>query len=109
MSQLYGPSRPVTGIALPILAFHIKSESQSKELWAGQLGFDSQQGQVISLHHIQTSSGAHPAFYPMGAGDDFLGGKVYRCEADHLPPSSAKVKNGGAIPPLSHMSSWRGT
>jgi hypothetical protein len=27
-------------------------------------------------------------------------------EADHLPPSSAKVKNGGAISPLSHMSSW---
>jgi hypothetical protein len=27
-------------------------------------------------------------------------------EADHSPPSSAEVKNGGAIPPLSHMSSW---
>jgi hypothetical protein len=27
-------------------------------------------------------------------------------EADHLPPSSAEVKNGGAIPPLLHMSSW---
>jgi hypothetical protein len=26
--------------------------------------------------------------------------------ADHLPPSSAKVKNGTAIPPLPHMSSW---
>jgi hypothetical protein len=29
-------------------------------------------------------------------------------EADHLPPSSAEVKIGGAIPPLSHPSSWRG-
>jgi hypothetical protein len=29
-------------------------------------------------------------------------------EADHSPPSSAEVKNGGAIPPLSHMSSWHG-
>jgi hypothetical protein len=28
------------------------------------------------------------------------------CEADHSPPSSAEVKNGGAIPPLPHMSSW---
>jgi hypothetical protein len=24
----------------------------------------------------------------------------------HSPPSSAKVKNGGAIPPLPRMSSW---
>jgi hypothetical protein len=28
-------------------------------------------------------------------------------EADHSPPSSAEVKNGGAIPPFL-MSSWRG-
>jgi hypothetical protein len=28
-------------------------------------------------------------------------------EADHLPPSSAEVKKGGAIPPLPHISSWR--
>jgi hypothetical protein len=27
-------------------------------------------------------------------------------EADHSPPSSAEVKNGGAIPPLPTMSSW---
>jgi hypothetical protein len=27
-------------------------------------------------------------------------------EASHSPPSSVKVKNGGAIPPLPHMSSW---
>jgi hypothetical protein len=27
-------------------------------------------------------------------------------EADHSPPSSAEVKNGGAIPPLPNMSSW---
>jgi hypothetical protein len=27
-------------------------------------------------------------------------------ESDHSPPSSGEVKNGGAIPPLSHMSSW---
>jgi hypothetical protein len=28
-------------------------------------------------------------------------------EADSSPTSSDEVKNGGAIPPLSHMSSWR--
>jgi hypothetical protein len=29
-------------------------------------------------------------------------------EADNSPPSSAEVKNGGAITPLPHTSSWRG-
>jgi hypothetical protein len=28
-------------------------------------------------------------------------------EADHSPSSSAEVKNGGAVPQLSHTSSWR--
>jgi hypothetical protein len=27
-------------------------------------------------------------------------------EADHLPPSSVEVKNGGTIPTLPHMLSW---
>jgi hypothetical protein len=27
-------------------------------------------------------------------------------ESDHSPPSTAKVKNGGAIPPLTHTSLW---
>jgi hypothetical protein len=27
-------------------------------------------------------------------------------ETDHSPPSTAEVKNDGAIPPLSHTSSW---
>jgi hypothetical protein len=29
-------------------------------------------------------------------------------KAGHSPPSSAEVKNGGVIPPLLHMSPWRG-
>jgi hypothetical protein len=28
-------------------------------------------------------------------------------EADHSPPSSAEVKNGGDIPPVSYTSYWR--
>jgi hypothetical protein len=28
------------------------------------------------------------------------------CETDHSPPSSAKIKNGGAIPLLPQLSSW---
>jgi hypothetical protein len=27
-------------------------------------------------------------------------------EADHPLPSSAEIKNGGAVPPLPHTSSW---
>jgi hypothetical protein len=30
-------------------------------------------------------------------------------EADHSPPSSAEVKNGGAVPSLPHTPSWCGT
>jgi hypothetical protein len=31
----------------------------------------------FSLHyHVQNGSGAHPASYPMGTGDSFLGSKV---------------------------------
>jgi hypothetical protein len=37
-----------------------------------------------------------------------VGAKQPGCEADHSPPSSAEVKNGGAIPPFPHMSLWRG-
>jgi hypothetical protein len=43
---------------------------------------------------IQTSSGAHPASYLMGTGGSFPWGKAQPGrDADHLPPSSAKVKN----------------
>jgi hypothetical protein len=38
-------------------------------LRSGQLEFDSGQKQdFYLLHSIQTGSGAHPAFYPMGSG-----------------------------------------
>jgi hypothetical protein len=71
----------------------------SNGLWAGQLSFDSWQGQDFSLlHSIQTRSQAHPA------GALFLGLKQPRREGDHSPPCSAEVKKGGAIPLLPHMS-----
>jgi hypothetical protein len=39
--------------------------------------FKSRYGQEFSLLHIiQTSSGAHPASYPMGTGGSFQRGKV---------------------------------
>jgi hypothetical protein len=37
-----------------------------------------------------------------------LGLKQLGHEADHSPPSSSEVKNGGAIPSFPHASSWHG-
>jgi hypothetical protein len=54
----------------------------------------------------QTDSGAHSAFYPMGTGGLPPGLNWQEREADHSPGSSAEVKNGGAIRPVPHMSSW---
>jgi hypothetical protein len=49
---------------------------------------------------METGSRTHPASYPVGTGADFPEIKRPGREADHSPPSSAEVKNGGAIPPL---------
>jgi hypothetical protein len=51
----------------------------------------------------QTGSGSHPASYPMGLS---TGVKRQEREADYSPPPTAEVKNGGAIPPFCHRSSW---
>jgi hypothetical protein len=51
--------------------------------------------------------GPHPASCPMGTPVS-SGVRRPGCEADHSLPSSAEVKNGGAVPPVPHMSSWRG-
>jgi hypothetical protein len=75
------------------------SESRSR-----RTGFDSRQGQDFSLlHSVQTSL---RRTHPLGARGVFPGVKRPGREADHSPPSNAEVKNGGAIPPLSHMPSW---
>jgi hypothetical protein len=58
------------------------------------------------LHRVQTSSEVHQpsTLWVLGA----LSPKVKQQGhyIDHSPPSSAKVKNGGAIPPLPQMPSW---
>jgi hypothetical protein len=52
------------------------------------------QENFFSILCVQTSSGAHSVSYPMGTEGPFLGGKVRPGhDADHSPPSSAKVKN----------------
>jgi hypothetical protein len=46
-----------------------------------------------SLCPVQTGSGAHRAFFPMGTGDLFPEGKVRPGRDADLPPSSAEVVN----------------
>jgi hypothetical protein len=67
---------------------------------AEESGIDSRRGQETFLHKDQAGSGAHPASYTMGTEAVPPGVKRQGREADHSPPSSAQVKNGGAIPPL---------
>jgi len=60
---------------------------------SGQPGFDSWQGQRLSLLHcVQTGSETHPAYYSMGIGVVSLGIKRPGREADHSPPSGAEIK-----------------
>jgi hypothetical protein len=73
-------------------------------------GLDSQERQEIVLFSIVTRQALEPNQPPMQWVMEAVSLEVKRmgCEADHSPPPSAKVNNGVAIPPLPHMSSWRG-
>jgi hypothetical protein len=55
---------------------------------------------------------AHYHSCPINTGGLFLVAQWPERETSHSPPSSAEVKNSGAvstrIPPLFHTSSWRG-
>jgi hypothetical protein len=64
---------------------------------------DTSVGLIPGRGKIILVSGAHTGSHPMGIWGSFSGGK-----ADHSPPPSAEVKNGEAIPPFTHTSSWRG-
>jgi hypothetical protein len=64
------------------------------------------------VQHFLFSTASRPALGPIQPSVQWLprdlSPEVKRLvrEADHAPPSSAEVKNGGAIPPLPHTSSW---
>jgi hypothetical protein len=70
--------------------------------WMVGLQFPAGARDFSLLDSTQISLGTHPASYVVGTGCSFPGGKVVRHEADHPPPSSAEVKNGGAVPPFPH-------
>jgi hypothetical protein len=67
--------------------------------------------QIIILYSTETKLAVEPSQHPIQWVQwvHFLGVKWLVCEADHSPPSSIYVKNGGAIPPFHNMSSWHGT
>jgi hypothetical protein len=60
--------------------------------WGSRVRFPAGAGNFPFHHHVQNGSGAHPASNPMGTRVSFHGVKRPWLEADHLPPSSAEVK-----------------
>jgi hypothetical protein len=69
---------------------------------AGWQGFHSQQGQEIFLFSTLFRPALGPTQPPIRCLPEAFSAGVKRPgrEDDHSPPSSAEVKNGGAIPPL---------
>jgi hypothetical protein len=59
--------------------------------------FPAGAGYVSFLYNVQTGYGAHQVSYTMGIRGCFPEATRQEREADHSPPSSAKVKNDGAI------------
>jgi hypothetical protein len=60
--------------------------------WGSRVRFPAGAGNSSLHHRVQNGSGAYPTSYPMGTRGFFPGGKAAGREADHLPPSSAEVK-----------------
>jgi hypothetical protein len=89
-------------IVFSLCLFHSRDSSVgiATGYWLDDTGFDSRQKEDFSLlHSAQAGSGAYPTSYPMGTRSFFPEGKAGgRREADHSPPASAEVKNGGPIP-----------
>jgi hypothetical protein len=114
VSQPYGPSRPVIGIALPLpfylftvlVPLLIMSEviinnniNTSAKGWSrcsvalnGRVSIPGMAREFSVLYSGQTCSAAHPASSTMVPGALSPGVKRPGREADHTPPSSAEVK-----------------
>lgn len=67
----------------------------------------SRSKRVLSPQRLEQLLGS-PIPYSLGTGGSFLGVKWQGYEAGHSAPFNAKVKSGGAVPPLSYISSWHG-
>jgi hypothetical protein len=62
-------------------------------------------GMLVLLHVVQTGSGAHPAFYPMGTWALTPGVKRQGHEADYSLPTSGEVKKKWVYISTPHTSS----
>jgi hypothetical protein len=80
------------------------SESRDSSARNGRSGFDSRQRQEIFLFYTASTE----AEGNMQSSILTPGVKRPECEADYSPPSSAYVKNYGAIPAHPHTSPCRG-
>jgi hypothetical protein len=47
----------------------------------------------FSLLVVQTGHGAYPAFYPMGTGGSFMGGKAVVCISKYIPSNFRMMAN----------------
>jgi hypothetical protein len=76
--------------------------------WTTGFRLHAEATDVPPLHRAQTA--LRPTQTPMKWAPEalFPGVKLQGLPADHSPPSSAEIKNGGAITPLPHMSLWSG-
>jgi hypothetical protein len=89
---------------------HIRSRDSSVGIATGY-GLDGR-GSIIGrgkifLFSTVTSTALEPTHPPIQCVPEALSPGVKRPGRDHSPPSSAEVKNGGAMPPFPHMSSWK--
>jgi hypothetical protein len=95
---------PLTQIVLLITAEYLHTYVHT-----GSRGWIPGRGKrFFLLRNVQTGSGAQPASYTRAPGAPSSGIRRLGREADRSSPPSVEVKNGGAIPPLPHVSSWSG-
>jgi len=69
---------------------------------------DDQNGVTQYRDKVTSWTGAHPACYPLGTGALSRGVRRPGRDADHSPPSSAKIKNAWNCTSTPNTSSWRG-
>jgi hypothetical protein len=100
-------------ICFVIHMFFSRSQDSSVDIvmrcGLGSQGSPTGLGKRLSLLHSgQSSHEAHPASYSVGTRGSFPMDKAAGAWSYHSPPSSAELKNSGAIPPLPQTYSWHG-
>jgi hypothetical protein len=106
--ELLAPRQTPNLEEYPLLAFHDYlgagiAQWCSPGLWAGWSGVrvPVRDGNFSLHHRVQSSSGAHPASYPMDIKDSFPGGKAARARSWLLTSIKCRGQRmREAIPPL---------